>query len=308
MFRPRSLQPTAARAARFGAALGLVLLAAPLHAGPRVTLYTSDLGFVRESRGFDLGGVRDTVRLTDVSERLDFASVRLVPADAARVTRLAYRYDVASGNGLVDRARGSRVRITSRGDRVTEGILIAADDAWLVVRADDGSIQTVSRTAVETVRLANPPASLSLRPTLEAVIEGGKRGHHEAELSYLTGGFAWAAEHVLVRRGEASASWSTRVTMDNSTGRDYVDAAVQLVAGTPNRTGGSPAPIPMMARAVSAKAFEGADMSEESFAEYHLYSLDRPATLRDRETQSLSMIDTRAVKITSGARFRGSGG
>jgi len=295
-------------ALRSALALLLSLAATPaLAAGPRLTVYSQDLGFVRETRGYELAAARDTVRLTDVSERLDFASVRLAPGDGSRVTRLAYRYDVASGDGLVDRSRGGRVRVTTRGDRVTEGVLVAADGAWLVVRADDGSLHTLQRTAVETVRLANPPASLSLRPTLEAVIEGGKRGRAEAELSYLTGGLSWAAEHVLVRRGEGTGNWTSRVTIDNTTGRDYVDAAVKLVAGDPSRVGGGnmPRPMAMAMRASAADALEKADMSEESFAEYHLYTLDRPATLRDKETQSLTMYDTRDIRMKPIYLYRG---
>ncbi|MEO5618237.1 MAG: DUF4139 domain-containing protein [Candidatus Eisenbacteria bacterium] len=287
----------------------LSLTALPaLAAGPRVTVYSRDLGFVRETRSYELAAASDTVRFTDVSERIDFASARLAPADASRVTRLAYRYDVASGDALVESARGSRVRVTSRDERVTEGTLIAADGSWLVVRADDGSLHTVSRGAVETVRLAKPPASLSLRPTLEAVIEGGKRGRAEAELSYLTGGLSWGAEHVLVRRGEGRGTWVSRVTIDNTTGRDYVDASVKLVAGEPHRAGrGMPRPMEMAAqvRTSAADAVEKADMGEETFAEYHLYTLDRPATLRDRETQSLTMYDSRDIKMKPRYLYRG---
>ena len=274
-------------------------------AGPHVTLYRNDLGFVRESRSFDLAGARDTVRLADVSERLDFSSVRLVPSDASRVTRLAYRYDVASAGALIDHARGSRVRVVSRGDRQTEGVLIASDGQWLVVRTDDGALQTLAREAVESVRLANPPASLSLRPTLEAVVEG-RRGRTEAELSYLTGGLSWSAEHLLVRRGEDAGTWTTRVVLDNSTGRDFVDADVQLVAGNPNVTTAAPRPMPMMARVgmVAGAEMKSADMSEQSFSEYHLYTLDRPATLRNAEQQSLVMIDPHDVKLTPKYLYR----
>jgi hypothetical protein len=291
------------------ASLAGVLLAAMVaggaSAGPRVTVYSHDLGFVREARVFDRTGARDTVRLTDVSARLDFASVRLAPADAAaRVTRLAFRNDAASGDDLLERARGSRVRATTRGDRVTEGTLVAADGSWLVVRTDDGSVQTLARPALDVVRLANPPATLSLRPTLEAVVEGGARGRMEAELSYLTGGLSWSAEHVLVRQGENAGTWSTRVTVDNQTGRDYVDAPLKLVAGEPSRGSAIPGPRPML-RAAMAAAEAEPKMSEVAFADYHLYTLDRPATLRDRETQSLAMLEPRAVKLTPRYVYRG---
>lgn len=288
-------------------ALALLAFAAPriTQAGPAVTVYTSDLGFVRESRTLTLGSSRDTVRLLDVSERLDFSSVRLVPEGDARVRRLAYRYDVASGDGVLERARGGRARVSMRDNRTVEGTLIAVDGAWLTLREDDGSIHTLARTSVDDVRLVGVRA-LATRPSLEAVIESAKRGKLEAELSYLTGGLSWSAEHTLVRVSEGRGVWSAGVTIDNNTGRDYVDAAVKLVAGEPSRVGAPP--MPMVGRQMMemsmAKA-QSADMSEETFSEYHLYTLDRPATLHDKESQRLAMIEPRAVTTAPRYLYRG---
>jgi len=272
-------------------------------AGPAVTVYTHDLGFVRESRTLEIGGAGDTVRIPGVSERLDFSSVRLALAGGARVRRLAYRYDVASGDQLIEGAKGRRVRVTSRGERASEGVLVASDATWLVIRADDGSLVTLSRTAVEEVRLAVPGAALSLRPTLEAVIDGA-RGRVNGELSYLTGGLSWNGEHSVLRRGETSAVWSANVTVENTTGRDYVDADLKLVAGEPARQNVYQ-PMPRAMKVESSIAGTSADLSEQTFSEYHLYTLDRPATLRDRESQSLTMIEPHTVKVTPRYVYRG---
>jgi hypothetical protein len=298
------------RALASGAVISLLvvipLVAAPQLgrcAGPAVTVYSNDLGFVRELRALELGHDRDTVRL-DVPERLDFSSVRLAPR-TGRVARLAYRYDVANGDAALDRARGTRVRAMLRDDRLVEGDLVAADGSWLVVREDDGTLHTVARAAVEDVRLGEAQQGFVLRPTLEAVIEG-RRGPLEAELSYLTGGLSWSAEHVLVRRGESGATWSSFVTVQNATGRDFVDAVLKLVAGEPSRSKGPPAPMAggrMMAMSMAAEA--APDLSEQAFSEYHLYALDRPATLRDRESQSLSMIEPREIKVKPRYLYRG---
>jgi hypothetical protein len=302
-------RPTRARLASVALALALALIVPVASAvaaaarGPSLTVYTSDLGLVREPRVLDLSGSRDTVRLTDVPERLDFASVRLVPAGEARVTRLAYRYDVENGDRMLEAARGSRVRVLGRGDRVTEGTLLSADGSWLVVRADDGGISTLARATTEEVRLARPPALLSQKPTLEAVIEGGRRGKADAELSYLTAGLSWNAEHVVVRRGEDAVVWSASVTVQNACGRDFVDADLKLVAGEPRREmGAMPAPKAVMMEMARAAA---PDLSEQAFSEYHLYTLGRTATLRDRETQSLTMIAPHAVKVTPRYLYRG---
>lgn len=276
-------------------------------AGPSVTVYPQDLGFVRETRTLELEGARDTVRLPEVAERMDFTSLRLVPSGGARVTRLAYRFDVTSGDALIERARGNRTRVSSKGDRVNEGTLIAADGAWLVVRGDDGAVSTISRTAVEEVRLAKPPADISLRPVVEAVVEGGRRGRIDAELSYLTGGLSWSAEHTVVRTGETGAIWSAAVTVDNQTGREFRDATLKLVAGQPNRilSPRPPMPMEMQMQMRVGNAAAKADLGEESFADYHLYTLGRPATLRDRESQALTMLEARPVKVTPRYLYRG---
>src|SRR5438128_401763 len=100
-----------ARSLPLAAMTALSLAASPALtlAGPSLTLYTSDLGLVKETRSVELRGGRDTLRLEDVSNRLDASSLRLVPS-SGRLERLAYRWDVASGDGLVERAIGSRVR------------------------------------------------------------------------------------------------------------------------------------------------------------------------------------------------------
>jgi hypothetical protein len=224
-------------------ALGFISLA---HSGPAVTVYTHDLGFVRERRSFEVGSRLDTVRLADISKQLDFSSVRLDPGADARVRRLAYRFDVASGDQLIENAVGQWVHVALRDNRDAEGVLVAEDGAWLVIRSDEGSVLTLARSSVDEVRLAHPPAQLSLRSTLEAVVESSKRGKIEALLSYLTGGLSWSAEHTVVRRGERELEWSANVTVENNTGRDYVDADLKLVAGEPHRDVTRPMPFPRM--------------------------------------------------------------
>lgn len=283
----------------------IAISASVAHAGPSLTLYTSDLGLVKESRAIELRGGTDTVRLENVSNRLDPSSLRLVPS-SGQLARLAYRWDVASGDGLLERAVGARVRAVSKNDRVTEGTLLSADGAWLIVRTDDGALVTLARDAIQEIRLAKPEASLSLRPAIEAVVEGAKRGAGSAELFYLTGGLSWSAEHTLVRTGETSARWSAVVRIENTTGRAYSDARVKLVAGDVARTGGRP-PRPEMAMQMkmSADGAAGNAPAEQTFGDFHLYTLPGAATLRDRESQTLVLLEPKDVAVKPLYVYRG---
>jgi hypothetical protein len=277
------------------------------HAGPSLTLYTSDLGLVKETRSLEFRGGRDTLRLEGVSNRLDASALRVVPS-SGRLARLAYRWDVATGDGLLEHAIGARVRVVSKNERISEGTLLSADGSWLVVRADDGALSTLSREAMQEVRLAKPEAGLSLKPAIEAVVEGSKKGSGTAELQYLTGGLSWAAEHTLVRTGETSAQWSAVVRVENTTGRSYEDARVKLIAGDIARTYAPVAPREMMMK-VSNMSSEmgaaGAAPAEQSFSDYHLYTLPGTATLRDRESQTLVLLEPKTVTVKPLYTYRG---
>lgn len=274
-------------------------------AGPSLTLYTSDLGLVKETRSLEFRGARDTLRLEGVSSRLDPSALRVVPS-SGRLARLAYRWDVATGEGLIEHAIGARVRVVSKNDRVSEGTLLSADGGWLVVRGDDGALAMLARDAMQEVRLARPDAGLSQKPAIEAVVEGAKRGSGTAELQYLTGGLSWSAEHTLVRTGETSAQWSAVVRVENTTGRAYEDARVKLIAGDVSRVNRSvPRPEMDMMMKVSSAAMAGAAPAEESFSDYHLYTLPGTVTLRDRESQTLVLLEPKPVAVTPRYTYRG---
>jgi hypothetical protein len=286
-------------------ALTLSVVPALARSGPSLTLYTSDLGLVKETRALEFRGGRDTLRLESVSSRIDASALRLVPS-SGKLARLAYRWDVATGDGLLEHAIGARVRVVSKNDRVSEGVLLSADGSWLVVRGDDGALATLSREAMQEVRLAKPDAGLSLRPAIEAVVEGSKKGAGTAELQYLTGGLSWSAEHTLVRTGETAAQWSAVVRVENTTGRAYENAQVKLIAGDVARLNRPYEPRPQMAMMMKASdGAAGGAPEEEAFADFHLYTLPGTVTLRDRESQTLVLIEPHNVAVKPLYTYRG---
>ena len=268
-----------------------------------VTIYSQDLAFVREQRRLEFGG-RDTARLSGLPQRIDVSSIRLTPSGNARVRRLAWAGH-PEGDRVVEQARGRRVRLSLRGDRVVEGVLVGADGGWLAVRTDDGATETVARGAVDGIRVTGQ--SLGLEPALEIVLDPAPRQSVNGELSYMTGGLSWTAEHSLVRSGEKTATWTSRVTVSNSSGASFQVPKLGLVAGDPRR-GGMPPPMPMMRTMAVEGAANQKDMSEAVFSEYHLYTLDRPTRLVNGETQLFTMHEPRTIQIAPRYLARPGGG
>ena len=127
--------------------LGMWFAVPAQSAGPQITIYARDLAYVRESRTLDAA---DTVVIGDLPERLDFTSVRLQPEGGLKVRRLAYRYDLASGDGLLEEARGSRVRVV-HARPLNEGTLLELDGRGSPCGPNDGWSHTGTRD-VEDVR------------------------------------------------------------------------------------------------------------------------------------------------------------
>ena len=141
-------------------------------------------------------------------------------------------------------------------------------------------------------------AETILKPRLEWLLATDKAGKFPAELSYVTGGMSWQADYNIIapEKGDVVdiVGW---VTMDNRTGRTFENARIKLMAGDVNKI------QPGMARAyamgelgaLSMAETVGPPVTEKVFDEYHLYTLERSTTLRDRETKQVEFIRASGV-------------
>jgi hypothetical protein len=136
-----------------------------------------------------------------------------------------------------------------------------------------------------------------LKPTLNWLIQSEKSGKLDAEISYVTGGFTWEADYNLVSPEKGDdvdlIGW---VTMDNQSGKTFENAKIKLMAGDVNKI----QPPQGMIYAMDSASISGEagvpPVSEKSFDEYHLYTLERPTTLRDREMKQVEFVRAGGIK------------
>ena len=135
-----------------------------------------------------------------------------------------------------------------------------------------------------------------LKPRLEWLISTDKPGKFPAEFSYVSGGMSWEADYNIVAPDKGDVvdvvGW---VTIDNQSGRTFDSARIKLMAGDVNKlqpgmTAKNYAQLEMRAVDAAAPA-----VTEKAFDEYHLYTLDRSTTLRDRETKQVEFIHATGV-------------
>jgi hypothetical protein len=131
-----------------------------------------------------------------------------------------------------------------------------------------------------------------LKPTLEWSIASEEAAPLDAELAYVTGGMGWQADYNVIapEKGEVVdlIGW---VTLDNQSGKTFEGAHVKLMAGDVNKL--QPDQRNRAANMLAASSAIGVGargMTEKAFDEFHLYSIERPTTVRDRETKQVELV------------------
>jgi hypothetical protein len=142
------------------------------------------------------------------------------------------------------------------------------------------------------------PGNLYDRPTLLWLLDNRGAQRQTVEASYLTTNLSWSADYVLtIGHDETSADLNGWVTLVNNSGTAFENAQLQLVAGDIHR---APAPqaaaAGMMARAES-EAVEAAPFQQESFSEYHLYTLGRRTSIENNESKQISLLSAAGVPV-----------
>lgn len=274
--------------------------------GLAVTVYNGDLALVRDRRLVDLPAGQSDLAFADVSTRLQ-PNTALLQSDAGafQVQEQVFDFDVVSQSSLLQASVGKDVTIvrlnpaTGKETEVRATVLAVANGIVLEI---DGQITTEipGRLVFDAL-----PSGVRTQPTLVASIGTQSAGEVHANLSYLTNGLTWRADYVAEYDAETSTiDLSAWATISNTTGTDFPDATLKLVAGDINRA----APQPQMMRAMEM-ASRGPkmadDFAQESLAAFHLYAIERPVTLADRQSKQLALLSADSIAVKTDLYSRG---
>jgi len=263
-----------------------------------ITIYNDGTGLVKDTRSLELPEGWFDLIFMDVAASMDPTSVHFVSLtdpDSIAILEQNYEYDLVSTAALYQRHIDKHVTVRTEDGRTIDGTLLAYEGA-LVIQTNDGIV--IVNNPVE-VSFEELPEGLITRPTLRWSLIGGYDGHQDVEMSYLTSGLGWNANYVaVVGQNDNVLDLSGWVTINNNSGTAYHDATLKLVAGEVHRVQPQYAP---RAAAMEMMAMDGAPggagFVEESFFEYHLYTLERPATVLNRQQKQISLLEGEGIGV-----------
>jgi hypothetical protein len=272
-----------------------------------ITVYNNDLGLVKDIREIEIEKGISEISFAEVASRIDPTSVHLsIEGGAAEVLEQNYEYDLISTSKLLEKALDGQIEVYTEDDRFFDGVLLASDSQNLVLKKEDGGINVIGREQVVHVALPDLADGLVTRPTLKWLLSGRSSGEKAVEVDYLTGGIQWHAEYVgVVDDEDRNLDFSGWVSVDNKSGATYPDAELKLVAGDVRRVQPERPTLKRDFLEMAAPTAE-AGFQEEAFFEYHLYTLPRPTTIRDRQIKQITLFPSTTARITKKFKYDGS--
>jgi len=291
---------------------------------PSLTIYNQNFAVVRQQLPLDLKSGENRISVNDITMHLEPDSVILrdpTGKHAVQVLEQNYRADPVSETLLLSLYEGKTIdfEVTSplglhtvRGKVIRSGYVLHNESAMnlygqqyyqaqMAVASEQPIIEVNGQLRFSLPGTPIFPALTDdtiLKPRLEWLLATDKAGKFPAEFSYVTGGMTWQADYNIVapEKGDLVdiVGW---VTMDNQTGKTFENARIKLMAGDVNKIQPGIAG-PMAGRMVAVNGMAdivGPTVTEKTFDEYHLYTLERTTTLRDRETKQVEFIRAAAV-------------
>jgi len=264
-----------------------------------LTVYNSNLSLVRDVRQLALPTGESTLKFMDIAASINPATVHFRSlTDPARLNVLEqnYEYDLLDPNKLLQKYVGREVTLvhpkmangTTTYDEVKATLLsLNGAPVWKIGN------EIVTGGSYESIRFPELPENLYERPTLLWTLQNSGARRHQVEASYLTANLSWSADYVLnVGKGEATGELDGWVTLVNHSGTAYKNASLQLVAGDLHRVFEQNGRDEMRAMKSMAGAVNApAAFAQESFSEYHLYSLNRRTSIFDQESKQISLLN-----------------
>lgn len=303
--------------------------------GTAITVYNQNFAVVRERLTFGLGAGETHVRFADTTVHLDPQSVILRDAEGKRklgILEQNFRADAISEGLLLSLYEGKTIDFETytgpQGTKsVVQGTIIRSGyTPHYAAFSRYGQQYAQSQMAYGGGGSASPVVKVNgqlifglpgkpvfpaltddsiLKPTLDWVIASDIPGPVTAELGYMTGGMSWLADYTIVAPAESAPGKSAAgerislvgwVTIDNQSGKTFTNAKLKLMAGDVNKLQDGDEQLGYARREMMAKSDAGgAAVSERTFDDLHLYTINRATTLRDRETKQVELVKAENV-------------
>jgi hypothetical protein len=251
-----------------------------------ITIYNGQFGLVKEDRLLQSNVQVEEIQYLDVAKKIETDSIII---NGVNVLELNYDFDLVSKAKLLDKYLDQVIYIYDKKTEKKLAIrLLSVTDGIIGERIDTKEI--VINPTGELV-LPSLPAGLIAKPALLWKIPHAPL-NQTINVSYLTKGITWGANYVL-NLTEKEFHLTGWMSINNQSGATFENAQLKLIAGEINR-------IEELDDFYENEKYEDRmvvysavepSFKEKSFADQHMYTLNRPVTIKDEQEKQINFLN-----------------
>jgi hypothetical protein len=267
-----------------------------------VTIYNDQLALVKDLRTIRLDNGFNKLAFREVSAQMQPETALLISldyADGFHLIEQNFDFDLLTPQKLLEKYVGKKVRVVKTHpltgkEKLLDAVVLSVNNGVVLRIGDRIETGVPGRIVFDEV-----PGNLRDRPTLVMQLNSATSKPQQLQLSYLTGGLSWKADYVAeLDESDEFVDLTGWVTLTNQSGATYKNAKLQLVAGDVNRVQNKFADANGRVEMVMEERLEAeSDMVEEALFEYHLYTLQRPTTIKENQTKQVSLLSATKIPV-----------
>ena len=267
-----------------------------------VTIYNDQLALVKDLRNIRLDSGFNKLAFREVSSQMrpETALLRsLNYPNGFHLIEQNFDFDLLTPQKLLEKYVGKKVRIvkthpTTGKEKLLDAVVLSVNNGVVLRLGDRIETGIPGRVIFDEV-----PGNLRDRPTLVMQLKSATSKSQQLQLSYLTGGLSWKADYVAeLDELDQYLDLTGWVTLTNQSGVTYKNAKLQLVAGDVNRVQDDFREVNRKFEMLAEESMAAdAEMVEEALFEYHLYTLQRPTTIKENQTKQVSLLSATKIPV-----------
>lgn len=269
-----------------------------------LTVYNGGLALVRDVRNVVLPPGELYLRFEDIAATVNPATVHLRSLShpgRLPVLEQNYEYDLLDPQRLLQKYVGKEVTLVRT--TVEAGVSKTTEVKATLLALNNGPVwkignEIVTGISADHFRFPEVPDTLYSRPTLVWSLDNTGPRAQKIETAYLAANIKWNSDYVLTldQKG-GTGDLDGWVTLQNNTGTAFKNASLQLIAGDLHKVESDAGRADFAANAVKQVAESRDEMTQQSFSEYHLYTLGRRTSINHAETKQLALLHGTDVPV-----------
>lgn len=282
---------------------------------PIITIYQGNIALVQEARSLELNQENSELFLSDISPSANTSSLMLnftAKEEGGKVPAIVAKKldrNILSPHTLLNDFVGKQVKVvtTHNGQEKVETATILSNNGGIIIQYQDRielNLPENARIAFDTL-----PEGLSNTPVLSVILNNlpEAKSPYQANLTYLTGGLNWSTDYIAqLNDSQKTLKLEAWATINNSSGLDYQNTKIHLIAGKPNIIRNSIEPRYNMALMASAKMEmmdESTSIPAQSVGDFYLYDIPTISTLKNNEETQLMLFTSEAIPYQKSYHF-----